>query len=254
MRLNQKNVPFYFWRLSSLILSTAIFLGVCSFLFYSWVENKKKQQILCLSQKACGIHSLNTELLIELSGLSLDQPVYFEKIALDSIYQKLQMYPIFNQLRVQLISPNIAHIEYCLREPIAKLGNDDNTGLDQEGILFPLAPFFMPQKIPAFYSSLDTLKWGDELPKEEKDLLKRLIEHPQSSLIEVIDCSQIKASHLGALEVVIGVKRQQYMRTRPLEAYENFEHFCHHFIDKASFTCIDYRIPKSIYIRKDTNG
>lgn len=153
---------------------------------------------------------LKTAYLAELLGLSADRPTPLYAINPKIAEAKLLSSPLIAHAKVKRIPPATLYIDYEVRKPVAWLADYTNTGIDREGCLFPVAPFFSPKHLPEIYLGLppfthwriamknpylqiafEVLRFLDAAPWKEGLRIKR------------IDVSNAFAPTLGQREIVI---------------------------------------------------
>ena len=138
----------------------------------------------------------------------------------NQLQQQLLENNIFNSLKITASKNNKAIIiQYCLRTPIAYLGNLSNTFIDKYGKTFPATPFFLPQNLPTVFSS----SFNSEkkcIDEREISLIKKILTHELP--IKVIDFSKLPDA---SSEIILSLINQDIIRL----ATDNFEETLHYY-------------------------
>jgi hypothetical protein len=110
--------------------------------------------------------------------------------------------------KIRRVSPSSLYIDYEVRKPIARLADYQNTALDRNGHLFPIAPFFAPKHLPEVYLGLPPFtNWQIQGPYFQiaLEILQFLETAPwkEGLRIQRIDVSNAFAPSLGQREIVL---------------------------------------------------
>jgi len=146
-----------FW----IVASTFLISGVSHKLLHRYFGEKsiKEEAILhplsYIVQTGLQKEALHSDYLAELLGLSQDAPTLFTEFDEGAAEQKLLTSPLFSQVKVKKIPPNMVYVDYTVRKPIGWAADFVNTVVDKDGYLFPMAPFFSPKKLPEIYLSTE---------------------------------------------------------------------------------------------------
>ena len=142
--------------IGSTCFTLALFFGI-----FAIVEKSRKSRVndprfrlSAIVQTGPEHEALRTSYLAELLNLAADQPKSLYAFDLKEGERKLRQCPLIANATLKRMPPNALYIDYTVRHAIAKLGDYENTGLDREGILFPLSPFFSPKELPEIYLGL----------------------------------------------------------------------------------------------------
>ena len=151
----------------------------------------------------------------DLLHLSVDHPTHYKDFDCKQATTCLLQVPMIKTAHVELIGKDTVYVDYLLRNPIAKVYDYENVGCDEEGYLFPLAPFYSPKELPeiyfgqtipviesfsqlltspAFELALSIIKSLDPIAKEDNFRIKR------------IDVSSAFLESLGRQEIVIDIQ------------------------------------------------
>jgi hypothetical protein len=210
-----------------LVGSTCLTLTLSTGAYLFWTHQKQyrlkdpKYKVVAMIQTGPEKEALKTSYLAEILGLANDVPLSLYSIDLKRAREKLLSSPLIAQAKVQRIPPGTLYVDYEVRKPVAWLADYQNTAIDAEGYLFPVAPFFAPKHLPEVYLGLpafgaeeDSLgrKGGQWLaPLKNRhlqlayEILQFLEESPWKEGLRAkrIDVSNAFASSLGQREVII---------------------------------------------------
>jgi hypothetical protein len=202
------------WILAStLIVSGTPAMG---FLYYYYVKAKRasddQYQIVAIVQTSSQNESLKTAYLAELLDLSLDKPTNLFRLNSHEARRQLLLSPLIKDARVKKISPGTLYIDYNLRKPIALLGDFTNTAIDEDGVIFPIHPFFTPKKLPLLIlgiSEENLPPWGTPLETRRTDLGIELLNLVTSQcctskhVLTQLDVSKAFAPSYGQREIIL---------------------------------------------------
>lgn len=210
---------------------------------------------------------LRTEYLAELLGLSVDAPQSLIDFDVAKAAKRLTESPVIKKAHVRKRGDDSLVVRYEMRTPIARFGNVFNGGIDEEGVIFPLSPFFTPKKLPEIYISAHAIAFGKHLPSQEwtiaKTLLQAINDDPSiyDLQVEHIDVSTFKAPSLGKRSIAIVIKNpnsKHYVRLHHktyLESLANYIELRKELLfqerDGDSFEekIIDMRIANYAYVK-----
>ena len=106
---------------------------------------------------------LPTEYLAEILDIAVDKPTSLTHFDLKEARQKLLATHLISEVTLKKMKPNHLFIDYTVRTPIAILGNYTNTGIDDEGIVFPLLPAYLPKNLPELIIDASNNPWGERV-------------------------------------------------------------------------------------------
>jgi hypothetical protein len=153
------------WILVSTLVTSAS-VGLV-WLYFQYVDyrraNDSSYKIIAIVQTGPEREVLKTIYLAELLNLSIDRPQNLYTFNPTEARKKLLASPLIKDATVKRIKPGTVYIDYAVRQPIAYLADYVNTGLDEEGYLFPISPFFTPKRLPEIYLGLPAF----EAPMDE---------------------------------------------------------------------------------------
>jgi hypothetical protein len=156
---------------SVFLVSGSAFVGVLYYFHHLELrKNDLSYQVVAIVQTGPYRDFFRTNYFAEILNLSIDKPVNL--FSFDSIKGEMSLLqnPLFKGAKIRKMKPGTIIVDYVPRIPKAFINDLSNTGLDEEGVLFPFKPFFSPKKLPEIYLGKvsASLKWGDSLVKSEK--------------------------------------------------------------------------------------
>ncbi len=125
--------------------------------YSSWKTRRfesEKYKISAIIQTGPEKEALRSVYLSELLGLSVDSPKNLYALDLKKAELALLSSPLISKAKVKRMAPNTLYVDYEVRKPVAWLSDYRNTAIDQEGYLFPVAPFLTPKEMPEIYLGL----------------------------------------------------------------------------------------------------
>jgi hypothetical protein len=143
-----------------LIGSTCLTLTLSLSGYALWSQWRQKQainpeyKIIAIEQTGSQARALQTAYLAELLDLSCNQFTSLYTLDCKKAALKLLSSPLISEASVKKVFPGTLYIEYEIRKPIAYLADYQNIGIDREGYLFPMSPFFSPKELPELYLGL----------------------------------------------------------------------------------------------------
>lgn len=215
------------WKLSTalfvLIGSSVLTLVLSIGGFWIWKNyrndklSSEKYKITAIIQTGPEKEALKTAYLAELLGLSVDHPQNLYAFDLKEGEKKLLSSPLIKKAEIKRLPPSTLYIDYEIRKPIAYLADFENAGIDEEGYVFPIEPFFSPKRVPEIYLGLPE---KNEFPIKGPyldlalNILKFLESAPWEEGLQVlrIDVSSAFEPSLGRREVVLTTEEEISMR------------------------------------------
>lgn len=164
--------------------------------------------------------ALNTQYLAEILDLSRDRMVHYDKFVESTATEKLLKLPIIYSAEVKKIKPNKVYISYEMRSPVALFGDYENMGIDDNGKVFPIYPFYPEEhRIRLFSASyLKRLQWGDSVYDKNTQLALKIIQYLKKSSLEKkvysVDTSLADVLSYGRREVIIWLKDKIRVQTK----------------------------------------
>jgi hypothetical protein len=201
--------------------------------------------------------------LTELLQLSADRRVNLYQYSIKEAEKRLLASPLIHKVAIKKVLPGSLLIEYETRSPMFMIGNLTNTAIDQEGVLFPLRPFFSDLELVSLILPDQELHWGSNLEsnqafllaKEIADLMNKISTKPYE--LKAIDLSRAWSKSYGKREIIItvekaGTHKKHYCRI-------NREHLRQSLINFQTmlqsekvkdWLVIDFRLPQLAYLKK----
>ncbi len=241
-----------FWIVASLSLSA----GISYRIMQSWPQKTSPEPLLRIVQTGMEREPLQTLYLAELIGVSADVPTY--QLDLKKAEERLLASPLIKQAKLSLIDHNTLYVNYAVRHPVAYLYDFENMAFDEQGVCFPLYPFFRAKKLPQVYSGIKELSWGNPLPPPIQTLIFRLL-HFFSTLplsLVRIDISHAFYLSLGRREIVVMIKEKEeikWLRLTPKNYQKEIEHYLQlRPLLNLHEQIVDLRIPSLAFIEKSS--
>ena len=259
--------PKYDWKKVTLWVTLSCFSisgsATACYLFYRYTQHAQVAYASCeiraivqtSPQTRLKYTSLQTAYLAEILGLSVDHPIKLGEFDLDIAKKRLLATHAILDVRLKKMKPDVLFIQYSMRAPFAFLEDYTNTALDEEGTLFPYAPFYPPRHLPRIYLGekrpLDP--WGTTIEKNLFDLAQNLMTTLGYENIERVDLSRAEADSSGQREIIILLKEGALIRLSPKNYGQqllNYSILKRNFTNEVQGTIIDLRIPEVAYIQK----
>ncbi len=188
-----------FWK--KLFLSILIVNGLAGAGLYIYHVSLKKRlsewTVRQILERGKG--ELPPGFLAEALELSQDQPVPWDSFNTKEAEKKLEGYPFFKKVKVRKIEPNAVLVDYVLRIPIAKVADLVNYAIDQEGVIFPLEPYYSAKRLPS-------IRFGQKVTQKKAleafsliDEIKTVETPPR---IWLIDMTESESNRLGKRQIV----------------------------------------------------
>lgn len=197
---------------------TIIFTSICialgsAFSLYRAYKHKlyrrtqdERYTIKRILQTGPEFYALPTQYLAECLDLSFDKPTNLYTFCTHSARQKLLSLPHIADAKIEIIKPDTLYIDYKARMPIAELIDYSNTGIDINGHLFPLDPYFTPKNLPqiAIGTALSEPIWGQQIDiSVAQKILTLLAPYQDIFQITRIDLTDVKAPSAGRRQIVL---------------------------------------------------
>jgi hypothetical protein len=230
--------------------------AVAIFYYKNLLHTKKddsKYTITKIIQTGTQKEALRTSYLAELMGLSVDNPTNLYSFNVHVARENLLNSPVIKHADVQLVLPDTVYVDYTVRKPIAILRDVTNAAVDDEGYIFPIAPFFTPKKLPEVYYDLglsdDMLQrvFGLQLKGKKTDLFMELLERPELEWVSWIDVSRAYSENYGKRQIVVTIKNRTLRLTaqnyvQELRRYLFLRKYLH------ADSVIDFRVSDIAYV------
>jgi hypothetical protein len=195
----------------------------------------EKYRLVAIVQTGPEKEALKTAYLAELLSLSSDVPISLYALDLKKACQKLLSSPLIANARLRRLPPGTLYIDYEVRKPVAWLGDYQNTAVDRDGFLFPVAPFFSPKNLPEIYLGLPPFgglddhfgrkggQWLTPIKNRYLHLAFELLQFLEGSSwreglqVKRIDVSNAFAPSLGQREIVLFTEEELTIRDQDRE-------------------------------------
>lgn len=267
MSQNKKLKPYQV--LAVLIGSTSLMLLLSYGLIVHQKKTKKNRyespeySIQHISQMGPIKEALKTIHLVELLGLSTDHCTNLYQLDELQSKQKLLNSGVISQVNLRKKPPNLLEIDYEIRRPIAYLADYSNTLVDDQGVIFPLSPYFTPKILPSFYLGvkIDPFTYGKvthEKMRMALNVYDYLIKTALGNgvVVDKIDVSKMTAESLGQREIVLTLYEtlghEDYVRYLRLSV-NNYKEELKHFLDLNAMNhpqniAVDLRLFPNVYL------
>lgn len=210
-----------------LIGSTSLTLCLSLGGYWIWTKSDRHKRqnetykITAIVQTGPEKEALKTSYLAELLSLSVDHPINLYAFDLKKGEEKLLTSPLIARAKIKRIPPGTLYIDYETRKPIAWLSDYRNVGIDREGYIFPITPFFSPKELPEIYLGLPPFAtpedrfgrkgglWQTPLRNRYLSLAFEILQFLEGSpwreglRLKRIDVSNAFAPSLGQREIVL---------------------------------------------------
>lgn len=231
------------WILSSALLFSGTGLIIWLIYFHQLKQkfNDPHYQIIAIMQETVTPESLQTNYLAELLDLSLDRPTNLYQFDLTIAAQRLRASPLIKQAQIKKIRPGTLFIKYQMRKPHLFLEDLTNTAMDEEGFLFPFAPFFTPKKLPTVYLGWNSAHYQRGMTIKNDAQMKLAMElldlvdkrFPNRSLrVKRLDLSKSDEERIGRREIVMELIHENeagtnvyLIRMNPKKYFDNLQSF-----------------------------
>ena len=219
--------------LSWIVGSTLIISGSAHTLFSFFLDpsrqvyKKEVPVITSLIQTGPQKEPLSSEYLAQLMRLSKNRPRVVSRFDPAAAVAVLLSSPLIKQAEVKLIKPSTLYVDYTVRQPVGWVYDYENIGIDKEGFLIPMHPFFPPKNLPEIYLGLSAFgsePRGIQWPKSEWnhplespilqlafDIMFRMQSVSRDLFrIKRIDVSKAFDLSLGSREVIVVVDNEVF--------------------------------------------
>lgn len=262
----------FFW----IFVSTMLISGTAgvSLWVYQWHANQitadEKYRITSINQQTSSEYRLPTGYLSELLELSVDAPAVLPKLSLQRSLNRLLSSPVIETANVKKIPPRAIHVDYSMRQPIAKLVEYKNTLLDKNAFPFPSHPFYCDLNLPEVVLGdiENPLVWGAKISDTHVKYAIAVYEAFKTecsgcqTTIKRIDISKANDPSAGHREIILTLQKvyqgqfiQDYIRLGLDQYGQNLHRYAileEHLIKKKNFFqtsfIIDLRVPQLAFL------
>lgn len=214
------------------------------------------EPIKALVQTSSHFAPLPTVYLAEVLNLSSDRPTLINNYNLDAAKERLFATSLIKSVHLKKILPDTLYIDYEVREPIASLGDYSNTVLDEEGMFFPLNPFYSLRTLPEIYLGANALPspWGGKMQENHLKIMREFFTLFGPKNISRLDLSYVESESAGTRQIILILKNGVILR---LSTGNYTEEIHRYFLlvkevlkKEPSDYIVDLRIPDVAYIQK----
>ena len=242
------------------IVGSTLFITGGTHKTLKWYQNKHKStshDYLCrIVQTGPQREALKTTYLAELMRISADRPVTVSSFDLMAAQKRLLYSPVIKEAKVKLIEPDTIYVDYTVRQPLAWLYDFENIALDEEGVPFPVSPFFSPKKLPEVYLGIRNFYWNRPLKERNAQLALTILQLLSRLSLNVkrLDVSKAFLPSLGRREVVLVLDEQGFTKALRLTP-KNFAQEMGNYLELRTKLppkpqIIDLRIPQLAFIEE----
>jgi len=203
-----------------------ILLSVCVVCLpvYLWLHGEKQKQALILTtlvQKTPTRTYLSPRFFSDYLSLSpKGQKITLSLLDVKKIEKKLAAFPLFAHIEAKISNSGELILSYELREPRFFLGDYSGLGLDKEGRIIPLQPFFSPKILPRVWLGLDKIDWNKAYGIEKAEAIALFFEMApyRDFQLQSIDLSQLLHPIVAHHEIIVKVGHfgsLHYLRIHP---------------------------------------
>lgn len=253
--------------LSTLLVSGSATLG---WLYYLHLLKMSAQdddyRIIAVVQAGQKPETLKTIYLAELMELSIDQPTNLYLFDTKKARDKLLVSPVIKEAWVRRVKPGTVYVEYVTRKPRFFLVDCDNAAIDDQGVPFPVHPFYTPKKLPELCLGSDDVQWGKPLSGNYYQLACALYEYlsemaDEKMTIRRVDVSNAYALSYGQREIVIildelvlSIPQKRFLRFDEKyyqQAIANYMVLREYLRDQQHSMVIDLRLPQLAFMNEE---
>ena len=260
--------PKYRWKKVVLVLTLSTLAtsgsALLSYSIYRYIHHlqasRESDVIQAIAQTGPKSKQLQTAFLAEVLDLSLDLPTNLGRFDLDDAAERLLGTFVIQNVRLKKVKPHFLWVDYTAREPFALLEDYSNTVMDEQGLFFPLTPFYSPRTLPSIYlgEQAPPSPWGQKIGEAQLKLVHTLTKSLDFNAIERIDISQVTASSSGKQEIVVFLKGGNILRLAPKNCVQQLLHYSilkQTFLnDEAQSFIVDLRIPEVAFLKRLTHA
>lgn len=249
--------------LSVLFVSVPAALGLS---LYQYIRYQRyidpTYNIQYVAADALGGQQLPQKYLEQLLGLAVDVPTNLYLYSSKEATEALLRDPLIKEAQVHKLTPNTLIVEYRVREPIALLGDYQNTAVDSEGMQFPNKPFFQ-KNLPTIYlrarggeHSSPAKVWGESCQGHKFDLASAVLSQlnqlfPEAAKTSTVDVAQATALSCGQRQIVVSFS-ETVVSHAPIPCYLRLS--CKHYASElANYQKLRMRLQKDVSWKSTPN-
>lgn len=254
----------------SMVIVTALFFAVT--FYYKMIRrysiNNKENYIFAIASRSQTATKLSNQLLAELLNLSADRPVNIYHFDCKTWQKALKAFPVFASVTVKRYPPSVIFVDYRLRKPRFLVGDLENIAIDDEGVFFPLVPFYPRLQLPNLYLSrkfsLSTKDKQLTLAKEIQNLFQTTVITGNLKLVS-IDLHAAHAASSKEITLTLEGKDQYLLRLSSSSWQDGLRRFFYLYTDLIEegrvqsqspketsvlpSIIVDLRLPKMAFVR-----
>lgn len=228
----------------SSLFSKALIIGLSLCLVslptYLFLFGKKEDKVFLLRtiiQKTTTINPLSPRFFSDYLGLSPSgKALNLHKLDESKIQKKLQEFPIFKTIQAQLSEQGELLVSYELRKPIFILSDYGNLGLDAEGYILPLKPYYSPKILPQVYLGIEHFQWNHKHPISHALEVLSFFQkqHNDAFSIQTIDLSRLShkiPAHREVIVTMVFLNKKHYLRLHPDRIEMALKRYIHLFTE-----------------------
>jgi len=184
---------------------------------------KEKPSVLLktLIQKTPTSQALSARFFSDYLGLSPGGRFQIlQKLDLSKIQKKLEEFPIFKHVHAEFTPIGELLVSYELRKPVLALKDYAQLGVDAEGMIVPIAPYYSPKRLPEVYLGLKTIEWNRaQQVNQALDIMAYFDHHAlETFTLKLIDLSRLTHSIPSHREIIVTISifnKNHYLRLNP---------------------------------------
>lgn len=192
------NRSLFYIVLSTVMISGTSWGAWAGWQYWQWkLENDSRYPVRAIMTKSLGGEPLRPSIVAEWLNLSVTKTMNLYRLNLNEAKKKIERQLPVKRAIVSRIPPSTLMVEIEMRRPIALVGERSNIGIDEEGNVFPLVPFYTPKKLPKIF-----VGHRNNFPLVVA-VLKSLDKRGELGNVELVDAEKANALSFGERELVI---------------------------------------------------
>jgi hypothetical protein len=204
-----------------IIVGSCCMISLPTYLYLFGQKKLASTKLTTLIQKTPTMQALSPRFFSNYLGLNpKGKNIAIKRLDIQKINKKLKAFPIFKSIHAEFTKEGELEVNYHLRSPQYTLKDFSNCGVDEEGYLFPLAPFYTPKKLTQIYLGLQDLNFSK---KHYVLLANQIIEFFNLNKLDqlsiaLIDLSKMNSNLKSHQEVIVTIEfldKKHYLRIHP---------------------------------------
>jgi cell division septal protein FtsQ len=195
------------------IIGTTLLFWVIAVPFLFHQDAIKSEEIQKIGILSTSSESLKLEPIVEWLQLSKDNPSTLDTFDLKEGRERLLKTGLIKEASLYKLPPATLIVCYTLRDPFATVANWNNCVIDEEGVLFPFAPFFTPKELPEIVFPIDSsleFRPFEGVEFSHFPLAKKI--YSKIPRLSRIDLSRLDPNHPRGGEIVLTLEPTLYVR------------------------------------------